>query len=117
MQNGIMAFKHFQRSAAYEQSSDSLPAPIRGRLTAEQTAHVLGFEAHDIPILVREGHLVPLGDPVDNAKKYFAWVEVMACAGDAKWLHEATRAVYQHWKDKNANRTKDESALTSAQKN
>ena len=45
---------------------------LPGRLTVPQTAALLGFAEHDIPILVRKGLLKSLGNPVPNAVKYFA---------------------------------------------
>ena len=45
----------------------SLPA----RLTTEHAAWILGFAAHEIPILVAKGLLRPLGHPAHNGQKYF----------------------------------------------
>jgi hypothetical protein len=78
------------------------------RLTAEQTATLLGFQIHDIPVLVALGKLKPLGNPTPNAKKYFATVHVHELAEDQTWLSKATQAVYEHWQEKNAARTKME---------
>ena len=79
------------------------------RLDSAQTAKLLGFQEHDIPVLIAGDLLQPLGKPAPNARKYFAAVEVQAVAEDPAWLNKATRILYQHWQDKNANRTKDES--------
>jgi len=80
------------------------------RLDSAQTAKVLGFQEHDIPVLVFHELLDPLGKPAPNARKYFAAVEVYGLGQDRAWLNKATRILYQHWQDKNANRTKNESA-------
>src|SRR5262245_18441105 len=79
------------------------------RLDSAQTARFLGFQEHDIPVLVSIDLLEPLGKPAPNARKYFAAVEIFELAQDRNWLNKATRVLYQHWQDKNANR-KDESA-------
>jgi hypothetical protein len=42
------------------------------RLTAEEAAWYLGFQAHEIPILVAKGLLKPLGRPPTTGVKYFA---------------------------------------------
>jgi hypothetical protein len=86
-------------------TSSSLPA----RLDAVQTAEKLGFSEHDIPILVNRGLLKPLGNPVPNARKYFARVEIEQIDGDVKWLDKASKAISQHWQKKNSSRkNKDE---------
>ena len=42
------------------------------RLTPEQAAWYLGFQPHDIAVLVQTGLLKPLGSPPPNAMKHFA---------------------------------------------
>jgi hypothetical protein len=53
-------------------SLQNLPA----RLTAEEASWLLGFNSHDIPVLVAAGFLKPLGQPAQNAVKYFAAVTI-----------------------------------------
>jgi hypothetical protein len=74
----------------------NLPA----RLSATDTAKLLGFPEHDIQILMAARKLVPLGDPAPNAPKYFAAVEVIQLAADRDWLHRATKDVARYWKRK-----------------
>lgn len=76
------------------------------RLNSEQAARILGFQPHDIPVLVAADLLDPLGKPADNAVKYFAAVKVLALCYEDKWLHKATDVVYGHWKAKNAQKSK-----------
>jgi hypothetical protein len=78
---------------------------IPGRVDADKTAEILGFEAHDLPVLVNNGLLQPLGKPAANARKYFAAVRILELAEDSAWLNKATRILYQHWQEKNAKRT------------
>ena len=75
---------------------ENLPA----RLNVEMTALVLGFQQHDVPVLVTSKLLVPLGDPAPNAAKFFAKASVAELASDVKWLHKATIAVGRYWKRK-----------------
>lgn len=72
---------------------DSWMGKIPGRLTAEQAAGILGFSTHDIPVLVRNGMLTPLGKPTQRSTKYFAAIEIFRCLKDKKWLSKATIVV------------------------
>jgi hypothetical protein len=74
---------------------------LPARLDARQTASILGFQAHDIPVLVTAKLLEPLGKPVPNAPKYFAAcvLEELRCNPD--WLDRASRAVSRYWRVKN----------------
>jgi hypothetical protein len=83
----------------------SLDYPHPARLTPEQVAKRLGFAVHDVPVLIAEGLLKPLGKPVASATKYFASVEIEAFALDTRWLNKATQALYDFWKQKNARKT------------
>jgi len=74
---------------------------LPGRLTAAESAAVLGFGATDIPILVSRGLLKPLGRPNPNATKYFSSVLVTQHSSDPTWLDRATVAIAKHWQAKN----------------
>src|SRR5580692_5480678 len=78
---------------------------VPARLTAEETAWYLGFSAHDIPILVANGLLKPLGHPGDNAVKFFAYAAIESLRVDVKWLARATDTMLEHWRKKNARKT------------
>ena len=54
-------------------------AVIPARLNPEQASWVLGFQAHDIPVLVACGLLKPLGTPPPNGVKYFAAGDLVQC--------------------------------------
>jgi len=91
---------------------------IPARMDVKLTADILGFQEHDIPVLVSHGELEPLGKPMPNAKKYFARVDVLTVADDRAWLSKATKLIYQHWQEKNANRGKaDDSGQGDSSKN
>jgi len=83
---------------------------IPARLDITQVAAILGFQEHDIPVLVAGRHLEPLGKPMPNARKYFARVGIMELAENPAWLSKATKAVYQYWQGKNASRAKEVAA-------
>ena len=89
---------------------------LPARLTAQQVAWVLNCQAHDVPLLVAAKLIKPLGNPPQNGIKFFATKEVLELAQDAKWLHKATVAIYQHWHQRNARRkeTPEEETLLVA---
>lgn len=91
--------------------SGILPA----RMTAELTAKILGFQEHDIPVLVNLGQLEPLGKPPKpNCVKYFARVQILEISENLSWLSKATKTLYQHWNVKNANRKSNEPETESS---
>lgn len=84
------------------------------RFDVEQVALKLNFRVHDIPILVAEKLLKPLGNPPPSGVKYFAAVEVMEFASDPVWLGKATNAIYKHWKKQNSRKKGEEGSLVKA---
>ena len=79
----------------------TLLGQLPARLTAEQTAWVLGCQPHDVPILVAARLLKPLGHPQPNSVKCFAAAEVLEQARDRAWLARVTNALNHHWQRKN----------------
>jgi hypothetical protein len=63
---------------------------LPGRLNTLETALLLGFQEHDISLLIAAKLLVPLGKPASNAPKYFAAVEIAERASSSEWLSSAT---------------------------
>jgi hypothetical protein len=84
---------------------------LPGRLDAAQAGSVLGFAAHDMPELVRQKVIKPLGRPMPNAVKYFSASEVEELAKDRAWLSKATDAIYGHWQEKNRRKKTKPAAL------
>src|SRR6266852_210462 len=75
---------------------------LPARLTVQQTAALLNCGEHDIPVLVSNGLLKPLGHPPANAVKYFAPTDVLEMAGDSTRMGQICDAIYEHWRGKNA---------------
>ena len=75
----------------------SLPA----RLTAENAAWLLGFAAHEVPILVAKGLLRPPGHPAHNGQKYFLAATLEELRRDEKWFSKASDAIVEYWRYKN----------------
>jgi len=93
-------------------AAKDLPA----RLDVAATAKLLGFAEHDIQILMAVGKLAPLGDPVPNAPKWFAAVEMIRLAAEQDWLHKATKEVSKYWRNKHERRqTSSPSSCTARQ--
>ena len=78
---------------------------LPGRLDGRQAGTLLGFQPHDIPVLIAAKLLQPLGKPMANSPKYFAAcvIEELRCNPD--WLDRATRAVTRHWQLKNSKKS------------
>lgn len=79
------------------------------RLTAEEAAWFLGFQVHDLPVLIRRNLLKPLGSPSANANctKYFGLSELEELRADRKWLAKTSDAIRQHWQAKNRKENND----------
>jgi len=72
---------------AIEQQNEFLSWKILpARLDATQTAWFLGFELHEIPILIAASLLKPLGHPARNDTKFFATQTLEQLRRDEKWL-------------------------------
>ena len=74
------------------------------RLGIEETAWLMGFNEHDIPVLVSVGLLKPLGRPSATGSKFFATVELQTLRNDTRWLAKASDAIVNHWRSKNSGR-------------
>ena len=74
---------------------------LPGRLNTSEAAVLLGFQEHDMALLIAAKLLVPLGKPAPNAPKYFAAVEIMDRIVNAEWLSAATKVISKYWRKKN----------------
>ncbi|HMP82709.1 MAG TPA: hypothetical protein PKA41_08420 [Verrucomicrobiota bacterium] len=79
-------------------SNRSWPACIG----VEEVSRILGWPLYFFPVLVRAGHLKPLGRPSQNSRKWFATSEIMRLSHDIGWLDKAVRIVEKHVHDLNA---------------
>ena len=68
-------------------------ARLPGRLNADQAAALLGFQTHDIPVLVKAGLLKPLGGGARNCVKYFSSSVIERLRNDERWLDKASKSV------------------------
>jgi hypothetical protein len=75
----------------------NLPACIG----VEQASRILGFPTYFFPVLVRHGHLKPLGKSAQNSRKWFARVEIERLSADLVWLDKAVRLAEKHVRDLN----------------
>jgi hypothetical protein len=67
----------------------SLPACV----DTEAAAKFFGWPSYFMPLLARSGHLKPLGKPAQNARKWYATVELERLSRDPVWLDKAIRVV------------------------
>ena len=77
----------------------SLPACM----DAEAAARFFGWPAYFMPLLARAGHLKPLGKPSQNARKWYATVELERLSRDPVWLDRAIRIVDRLVREANGN--------------
>jgi hypothetical protein len=77
-------------------------AGLPGRLTTQEAAWMLGFSAHDVPVLVSHRMLKPLGNPPPNGGRYYSLAELETFRLNPKWLDKASAVLVKHWKTRNA---------------
>jgi hypothetical protein len=68
---------------------------FRARLTHEEAARTLSMSEEELAILVntKGTRIRPLGNPAQNAPKYFAACTVYELAQDVEWLNIATELI------------------------
>jgi hypothetical protein len=74
---------------------------LPGRLTVQESAWLLGFKAHDLPVLVRHRLLQPLGAPAKNGEKHFPAAQLERLSKDFGWMDVATATLSDYWKWRN----------------
>ena len=62
-------------------------------MCSEDASRYLGWPPYFLPLLVRAGHIKPLGRPSQNSRKWYAKVELDRLGSDAEWLDKAIRIV------------------------
>jgi len=70
-------------------------------VSMEAAAAIFGWPNYYLPFLVRAGHLKPLGKPAQNARKWFATVEIERMSQDPNWLDKAIRIVEKQIQEMN----------------
>ena len=75
---------------------------LPARLNVSETAWYLGFQPHEISILVGADLLKPLGHPAVNTPKFFSAELLTELRGNEKWLEKATDAISAYWRRKNS---------------
>lgn len=81
------------------------------RLGIQETSWLLGFNDHDISVLISAGLLKPLGRPASTGSKFFATVELQTLRNDTRWLARASDAIVNYWRDKNSGRRNKEQPI------
>jgi hypothetical protein len=82
----------------------------------EAAAAMFGWPDYYLPFLVRAGHLKPLGKPAQNARKWFATVEIERMSGHLDWLDKAMRIVEKQIQEMNKKqRGKEQSQVALVQ--
>jgi hypothetical protein len=85
-------------------------------VSMEAAAAIFGWPNYYLPFLVRAGHLKPLGKPAQNARKWFATVEIERMSQDPDWLDKAVRIVEKQIQEMNQKqRGKEQSEMSLVQ--
>lgn len=84
-----------------ERQSTPYSRPRPACVGMEQAAAMFGWPDYYVPILVSAGHLMPLGKPAQNARKWFATVEIERMSSDPDWLDKAIRIVEKQIQEMN----------------
>jgi len=83
---------------------------------SEEAVALFGWPNYYLPFLMRAGHLKPLGKPAQNARKWFATVEIERLSCDTEWLDKAIRIVEKQIQEMNRKqRGKEHSEMSRAQ--
>jgi len=80
----------------------------------EEVAAIFGWPDYYVPFLVSAGHLTPLGKPAQNARKWFALVEIERLCSDPDWLDKAIRIVEKQIQGMNKGQKGREPEVSSA---
>ena len=80
----------------------------------EEVAAIFGWPQYYVPFLVSAEHLTPLGKPAQNARKWFATVEIERMCGDPDWLDKAIRIVEKRIQEMNKKQKGREPEVPSA---
>ena len=67
----------------------------------DEASKIFGWPPYFFPLLIRAGHLKPLGKPAQNGRKWFATVELERLSQDKEWLDKAVRIVEKYVHDAN----------------
>jgi len=89
------------RQSAFGSDSSGNGRPRPACVGMEEAATMFGWPNYYMPFLVRAGHLKPLGKPAQNARKWFATVEIERLGCDPEWLDKAIRIVEKQIRDMN----------------
>jgi hypothetical protein len=92
----------FMNNNPYATQNQSVPTQhLPACLRAEDAARFLGWPTYFLTILVRAGHIKPLGKPAQNSVKWYATVELERLGRDPEWLDRAIRIVEKRTKTAN----------------
>ncbi|MBL64334.1 MAG: hypothetical protein CMI30_13120 [Opitutae bacterium] len=85
-----------------EMSNYPLFSKLPARIHSKDTSELLGFNEHEISVLVSNKLLQPLGKPSPNSPKMFAKIDIFRLHFDSEWLSNAQKVISNNWKAKNS---------------
>ena len=96
------------RSLSMERQATSNGRSRPAYVGMEEAAAIFGWPNYYLSFLVRAGHLKPLGKPAQNARKWFATVEIDRACTDPDWLDKAIRIVEKQIQEMNRKQKHDD---------
>ncbi len=72
-----------------------------GKVTVEEAGWHLGFSVREISILMGAQLLLPLGNPSENAVKFFLSHELDQLNQNRTWFDKACQTISTYWKNRN----------------
>ena len=100
------------RAAVFESKTIAAGQTRPACIGMEEAVAIFGWPNYYLPFLVRAGHLKPLGKPAQNARKWFAAVEIEHMCSDRDWLDKAIRIVEKQIQEMNRKqRSKEQSEM------
>src|ERR1700675_3668006 len=84
-----------------ERQADPKTGPRPAGVSTVEAPAFFGGPNYSLPFLMRAGHLKPLGKPAQNARKWFARVEIERMSNDPDWLDKAIRIVEKQIQEMN----------------
>jgi hypothetical protein len=87
---------------------------LPARLTIDQVASLLGFQAYEILILIRQGKIKCINHQSRNSRKYFHGQYILRLAEDSDFVEKASKLVAKVVRENNRTANNSEPATLSA---
>ena len=73
-----------------------IQSPWPACIGVQEAAKLFGWPLYYFPILARAGHLIPLGKPAQNSRKWYSTAQLEYLSRDPEWLDKAIRIIERY---------------------